>query len=77
MAQTTPMRAIRQKCLDCCCGQAQEVRLCTVKKCALHPYRMGHRPKVDKLHPEDNSDEKTSASPTIFEFEGHSENEEE
>lgn len=62
MAQTTPMRAIRQKCLDCCCGQAQEVRLCTVKKCALHPYRMGHRPKTDKSTPEHDTVEKVDVA---------------
>lgn len=27
----TPMKAIRAKCLDCCCGQAKEVRLCPLK----------------------------------------------
>ena len=41
----TPMKAIRQKCLQCCCEQPKEVRLCTVERCALWPYRMGHRPK--------------------------------
>lgn len=40
----TPIKAIRAKCLDCCCGQAKEVRECTVKKCSLYPYRMGKRP---------------------------------
>ena len=23
-----PLKAIRAKCLDCCCGQANEVKLC-------------------------------------------------
>lgn len=41
----TPMKAIRQKCMQCCCEQPKEVRLCTVERCALWPYRMGHRPK--------------------------------
>ena len=41
----TPMKAIRKKCLDCCCGQIVDVRLCTIKDCPLHCYRMGHRPK--------------------------------
>ena len=41
----TPMKAIRQKCLDCCCGQFKEVRLCPCKECPIYPYRMGHRPK--------------------------------
>ena len=49
----TPVKAIRAKCLDCCCGHANEVRACTVETCALHPYRMGHRPKVDKIYGED------------------------
>lgn len=42
----TPMRAIRAKCLDCCGYQQKEVRECAAKKCPLHPYRMGHRPKM-------------------------------
>ena len=41
----TPMKAIRAKCLDCCCNQVFEIRLCTITDCALHPYRMGRRPK--------------------------------
>ena len=45
MAKLTPIKAIRQKCLDCCNGQQKEIRLCTVKKCALYEYRFGHRPK--------------------------------
>ena len=40
----TPMRAIRAKCIDCCCGQRAEVRQCTAQRCPLWPYRMGHRP---------------------------------
>lgn len=34
-------RAIRERCLDCCCGQIKEVRLCNIKTCALWPYRSG------------------------------------
>lgn len=41
----TPMKAIRLKCLDCCCGQAAEVKLCPSTDCSLYPYRMGHRPQ--------------------------------
>lgn len=40
----TPMQAIRAKCLDCCCGQANEVRLCPIKDCPLYDYRFGHNP---------------------------------
>ena len=37
-------KAIREKCLDCCCGQWKEVALCEVKECPLFPYRFGFRP---------------------------------
>jgi len=39
--------AIRQKCLECCCWQNHEVRLCPSKDCALWPYRMGKEPKIN------------------------------
>lgn len=57
MAIRTPIKAIRAKCLDCCCGQFQEVRLCTVETCPLHEYRMGHRPKDNKIIEEDMLDD--------------------
>lgn len=34
-------KAIRLKCLDCCCGQSAEVRRCASVKCPLWRYRMG------------------------------------
>lgn len=40
----TPLKAIRAKCLDCCCNQQAEVRRFPCKDCSLWPYRMGHRP---------------------------------
>lgn len=44
----TPIKAIRAKCLNCCCESIKEVRLCPITNCALYPYRLGHRPKKDK-----------------------------
>ena len=41
---TNPVKAIRKKCLECCCGQVKEVELCTVTDCALYPFRMGKNP---------------------------------
>ncbi len=38
------LKAIRAKCLDCCCGQAAEVRLCFLPDCSLYPYRFGKLP---------------------------------
>jgi len=40
----TPIKAIRKKCLDCCCGSRKEIRECPVVECALYPYRFGRRP---------------------------------
>lgn len=42
--QTNPVKAIREKCLDCCCGSYIEVTNCTVTKCALYPFRLGKNP---------------------------------
>ena len=42
----TPLKAIRSKCLSCCCGQYGEVRLCPCEDCTLWPYRLGKRPKT-------------------------------
>ena len=43
----SPLKIIRLKCLDCCCGSAHEVALCTAAKCPLHAYRFGKRPVVE------------------------------
>lgn len=40
----TPLRAIRNKCLDCCAGAAAEVRKCVIADCALWAFRMGRNP---------------------------------
>lgn len=40
----TPLRSIREKCLDCSCQQPTEVRDCPVTSCALYPFRMGKNP---------------------------------
>ena len=34
-------KAIRLKCLDCCGGQAGEVRECTAYRCPLWEWKMG------------------------------------
>ena len=60
MAKRTPIKAIRQKCLDCCNGQYIEVKECPITECALYEYRFGHRPKSDEEIPtKDNSEEKS------------------
>lgn len=42
--RATPLRVIRYKCLDCCCGSAHEVKLCTAETCPLYPFRLGKNP---------------------------------
>ena len=63
----TPIRAIRAKCLDCCGGQPKEVRLCSIEKCPLFPYRLGHRPKAEETPTEETNGEKTRGYVAIFE----------
>lgn len=40
----SPLKAIREKCIDCCAGQVGEVRLCTAEDCPLWPFRFGKNP---------------------------------
>ena len=57
MALRTPIKAIRAKCIDCCCGQRNEVRLCPSTDCPLHEYRMGKRPKNNEIANDFSEDE--------------------
>lgn len=60
----TPIKSIRAKCLDCCCSQPSEVRLCPAENCPLWPYRMGKRPKIQG---KDEGKEKGAVAPGFFE----------
>ena len=44
----TPMKAIRQKCMGCMCGTAQEIKACSIIDCALWKFRLGKRPYSEK-----------------------------
>ena len=35
----SPLKAVRSKCLDCCCGSVREVALCPMTSCRAWPYR--------------------------------------
>lgn len=41
---TSPIKAIREKCLDCSCWSSNEVKLCAHEKCVLYPFRFGKNP---------------------------------
>ena len=40
----SPLRSIREKCIDCCGGNKAEVARCEIQSCALWPFRMGRNP---------------------------------
>lgn len=42
------LKSIRRKCVDCCCYQLAEVRLCHLQGCALHLFRLGTDPNPSK-----------------------------
>lgn len=44
MKSTTPLKAIRKKCIDCSGGSKSEVKLCENIDCPLFPFRMGTDP---------------------------------
>ena len=52
--EKNPLKALRARCLDCCCGVASEVRKCTAVGCPSWAFRMGTNPFREKrvLSPE-------------------------
>lgn len=50
MERLSRSKAIRMKCIDCCCGNMAEVRRCPSTNCPLWRYRMGHE-ENDELKP--------------------------
>ena len=41
---STPMKAVRAKCLDSSGGTAANVTHCPIPDCPLHPFRLGKNP---------------------------------
>ena len=50
------MKAIRQKCIECCAGSANEVKLCDIEDCALHPFRLGKNPNIKRTMSEEQKE---------------------
>lgn len=46
--QTSPVKAIREFCLDCCGGSSNEVKGCTAPNCALFAFRFGRNPYIKR-----------------------------
>lgn len=57
---TSRKRAIRMKCLDCCCQQQAEVRKCRIESCPLWEFRMGKDPYHSRKRGDDETAENTS-----------------
>lgn len=49
MERMTRAKAIRMKCLDCCCGQQAEVKSCHINTCALWRFRMGKEERDEQF----------------------------
>ena len=64
MERLTRAKAIRAKCLDCCCDSKQEVNLCPIKTCPLWIYRLGGEvaPDGSKLPKKRERTKKTEGS---------------
>ena len=60
-APTSPMQAIRRRCLDCSGHQLAEVKLCETVTCPLWPFRAGRHPYTRKGLLEADSGEGPSA----------------
>lgn len=44
----SPLRAIKLRCIDCCGGSYNEVKVCPSVGCALYPFRTGKNPFREK-----------------------------
>lgn len=50
---TSPLKAIKAKCMDCTCQQYNEVKFCTIENCPLFPFRLGKNPYSKREMTED------------------------
>ena len=61
MERISRSKAIRLKCIDCCCGNMAEVRKCVLTECPLWRYRMGKEEndelKLQRKSIQDESDD--------------------
>ena len=53
MTKSEILKVIKAHCLDCCCGQRDEVINCLCTDCNLHPLRFGKDPNPRVLSPEE------------------------
>lgn len=73
----SPLKAIRNKCLDCSGGMRSEVRLCPQKNCPLWPFRSGHRLPKETIEGACGFEENASETGVLDESDNSGEEEEE
>lgn len=44
--KSSPLRQVREHCLDCCGGSPKEVKYCALTDCPIWDYRFGCKPKA-------------------------------
>ena len=59
---TTPLKAIKEKCLDCCFGNSYEVKMCPAEKCPIWPFRQGKNPYRSGQHREMTEEQRALAA---------------
>lgn len=60
---TNPVKVIREKCLDCCCGSMKQVELCPCESnCPLWPFRFGKNPFRKKVQKTEEQKARFAAS---------------
>ena len=42
----SPLKNMRKKCLQCCCGSTKAIKYCTDIECPLWKFRFGFTPKT-------------------------------
>jgi len=45
----TPIKSIREHCIECSSGSKGEVLNCIINDCPLYPFRLGHNPNRSGL----------------------------
>lgn len=45
---TSPIKAIREFCLECCGGSSNDVKTCTAPRCPLYAFRFGKNPYIKR-----------------------------
>lgn len=48
MNKISPLKAIRLKCLDCCCGSSKMIQTCGITDCSLWTFRSGKTGRIGK-----------------------------